>query len=231
MIKKAVILIGALLICSLFSGIVYSQPDAVTANQTSEVPIAVSMALQKMLEEKKMEKQIMEENAKQKEVFEHIFELILLTGAFVLIFALVMKWGRIIRRKLRRAILYASIAKYAKNKMTFRQIRKELIRKGWKDYHVDDAVSRYEEMIKQNKEFFPNAAFWIKENYAALRRRVRRNILYIKIRKMSRKGLEFKQIEKELVKQGWNPKHAEDAVVRYEEYVEQKRHRREAKFS
>jgi predicted RNA binding protein YcfA (HicA-like mRNA interferase family) len=226
--KKVVILLVAFLLLDIFLAVDVSSinesdiseiQEIIETNETVEIPESVRQALMDFISAKRIEK---EKQESKRGLVENIL-LASTSAAFLIVLYLMLKQKGVlhsIRKKIRLHLMFQRIRKLRLRKLDFNQIKLELLNRKWKKKYVYDAIHRYKKRLEKRtplEDYSPSSRFH------KLRRRLRRRVLYRYIKKMSRKGMEKKQIIKELTKQGFKERHAYDAFYRYSKHFEKKK--------
>ncbi len=137
--------------------------------------------------------------------------------------------SRKLKRKLRRKLLFFFIIWLYKKGMGSEEVISDLVEKGWKRKHVEDAVYRYNLYIQgKTRSSWESGEGSV---FDKLRRRFRRRVLYHLIKKQLKKGLNYSRIKKKLLEKGWEKKHVGDAIYRYQKYHDHEKTEGPAGFS
>jgi len=127
------------------------------------------------------------------------------------------------RRKARRRKITSKIIRLKKKGLSHSQILKELARQGFQKKYIEDAYARYSHKLylkeAPQEDDFSIFNIW---PFKSIRRKLRRQLLYKKIRKLKKKGLSDANIIETLVEQGNEEKHVSDALYLYNVYKKMK---------
>jgi len=129
------------------------------------------------------------------------------------------KLVRVIRRASRRQRLYFNIKKLKAKGLDYSEILKLLVRKGWDEKYVKDAYARYNDYTEKKEPHHLLAQAFADISFIkSIRRQIRRQALFAKIKKLKKQNLPNKEIISALVKKGYEEKHAHDALYLYDVY-------------
>ncbi|MBD3249067.1 hypothetical protein GF336_03405 [Candidatus Woesearchaeota archaeon] len=138
--------------------------------------------------------------------------------------------SRKIKRKIRRKILFFYIIRLYKKGYDSEKIISYLVEKGWKRKYVEDAAYRYA-VYKEGKNSDQDLEIPKDTIFDRLRRKIRRNILYMSIKRQLKKGKDFNEIKSSLVERGWKKKYVNDSLYRYEKYKNEEDTKKKLHFS
>jgi hypothetical protein len=128
-----------------------------------------------------------------------------------------LKSTRTSKRISRRKRLYRQITKWHAKGLSMDEIRERLAKDGYDRMHVDKALGAYNNIINSPAHRFDNVTALFMENrfFRRLRRELRRRVLLGKIGKLGRNKQSLEDIQKILIRQGWQERHVLDAIYRY----------------
>jgi len=204
----------------------------IAPTQYEDVPEPVRKAFIGLIEAKQQareeeEEKLLQQIEKKDALMRNIIYLSI--AAFLLVFILLLRekgFFHKLKRKSRRQVLYRQIIKLGRKGLAGKEILKVLMARGWERKYVDDAIARYKRHMRKGKEQVPSKYSLMKEDRSvrAVARKLRRQYLYFLIVLSRRyKGRTLKETEDLLRKKGWNKLYVDDAVYRYNMYVEGKK--------
>jgi ribosomal protein S21 len=222
--KKVVILLIVILFSQLLLAVDVSSQD----NEEIEVPESVQKALEEAIETAKIEQKIPEQ---RKTWFDNTI-LSILAAMVLVLFIMVIKEYNVLHRinkTMKRQAMFRYMIRKTRKGAPISYVRKALLRKGWRTKYVNDAVYRYEIYMNRSRFVIVRILFAIKEALTfgritrAIRRKIRRQLLFMYIIRKSRKGYSLADIRKLLSRQHWKKEHIEDAIYRFKAYKKESR--------